>query len=91
MLNDAGYSHINPSCPGCFPILSIFLISSSETSSLLKSPPWTTKKRFRPSGDNIAPAELDGSCVAVINVASGTDFDVRIAEHQCGDLSAYLS
>jgi hypothetical protein len=68
-------SHINPSCPGCFPIRGIFRISSSVTSSLLNSPPCTTKYRFTPAGERIAFSlgEGGGGRVALIRVASGTD------------------
>lgn len=70
-------SHINPSCPGCFPYRLIFLTSSSVTPSLLKRPPCTTKYRFLPSGLRMAgwlPSDLrlDGNWEAVRRVAMGT-------------------
>ena len=67
--------HINPSWPGCWPILSIFLISSNVTPSLLNKPPWTTKYRFVPSGPMItvlSRGDGTGGFVAEIKVASGT-------------------
>lgn len=68
--------HISPSWPGCWPILSIFLISSNVTPSLLNRPPWTTKYRFAPSGPIITAlsrGDGTGGLVAVIKVASGTE------------------
>ena len=67
--------HINPSWPGCWPILSIFLISSNVTPSLLNRPPCTTKYRFVPLGPIIKVASRGdgtGGFVAEIRVANGT-------------------
>ena len=68
--------HMRPSCPGCLPTRGSFRISSSVTSSLLKRPPCTTKKRLRPSGDRIAPSLALGGFVGLTSVASGTDGNI---------------
>lgn len=70
-------SHMSPSCPGCLIFMrGIALTSSSVTSSLLKSPPCTTKKRLTPlcrvGLGGLGDASTRGGSEAVMSVARGT-------------------